>query len=131
MVVATFFDGTVDRPVLATVAAVGAVIATDVNGTCAHVGTSASGNTRFTLGRVAVEIGNMERVAIVTLLCFSTIRGWQWLPRRIAVQTVHVGNRRARYTAGVKENANNGTRVEAGTSGSELDNVHNMLGWVL
>ena len=73
----------------------------------------------------------MERVAIVPLLRFVTIRSREWLPRGVAVQTVLVGYRRARHTAGVKENANNGTRVEAGTSGSELDNVHNMLGWVL
>ena len=67
----------------------------------------------------------MEGIAIVTLLCFVSIRSREWLPRGETVQTVHVGDRRACYTAGVKENANDRIRVEAGTSGSELDDVDN------
>ena len=84
-----------------------------------------SGNTRVASDRVAVEAGNVEGIAIVTLLRFVPIRSREWLPRGETVQMVHVGDRRACYTAGVNENANGRIRVEAGTSGSEFDDVDN------
>jgi len=84
-----------------------------------------SGNSRVALDRVVIEVCNVEGIAIITFLCFVSVWSREWLPRGETVQAVHVCDRRARYAAGVKENADNRIRVEAGTSGSELDDVHN------
>jgi hypothetical protein len=107
MIVAAFVDGTVGSSALVIVASVAVAVSIGIGGTLARIGTTASSDAGISLNRVVVEVGDVERVAVVALLRLVSIRGREWLPRRIAVHTAHVGNRRACHAAGVEENANN------------------------
>ena len=70
-----------------------------------------------------VQVGDMERVAVVAILRVVPVRGWERLPRGAAVYAVHVGHGSTCHAAGIEEDAVDLVRVQARATGSKRNDL--------